>query len=220
MKFLFYQTLNINSLGSDVFFWSDTHFNHLCEHWSVPLWKARGFETVEHHAETLIERWNNKCSNSSICFHLGDFIFGYDSIQNFKQIIKRLKFKELYIMPGNHHSGWRQVFEQQRTNIWNITDQKRVIFVPNYLEIGIEDQHIILSHYPILSFNRQNKGSWCLYGHVHGNLIKHEIGKIYDNAKTFEVSIENCPSPISFVELKEIMDKKSSAVFDQAWGQP
>ena len=214
MKFLFYQALRITSKDSDVYFWSDTHFNHKCPHWEVPLWKARGFNSVEEHNEGLILRWNDTCNENSTFFHLGDFIFGYDSIQNFKEIIRRVRFKELYIMPGNHFSGWKQVFEEQRNNVWNVDGIKRVIFVPNYLETCINGQPIVMSHYPILSFNGQSKNSFCIYGHVHGNLIKNEIGKLYSKAKTYEVTVENSPSPISLKTIKEYFRDREAVTFD------
>lgn len=214
MKFLFYRPIKITAKDHEVCFWSDTHFNHLCEHWDTPLWKARGFDSIEEHNEVLIQRWNEKSKQNSIFFHLGDFIFGYDSIQYFKDIIRRVNFKELYIMPGNHNSGWKQVFEEQHGNVWNIDRDKRVIFLPNYIETQINGQMIVLSHYPILSFNHQSKDGWCLYGHVHGNLIKNEIGKLYSEAKTQEITVEACPSPITFGELRSKFKNKSNVSFD------
>lgn len=214
MKSLFYKPLNIVGKNHDICFWSDTHFNHCCEHWKIPLWKARGFDSVEQHNEALIERWNSKSNFNSTFFHLGDFIFGYNSIDNFKQIIQRLNFKDLYIMPGNHCSGWKQVFEEQRGNIWRVNDHKTVTFVPNYLEIRANGQSMVLSHYPILSFNGQSDCGYCLYGHVHGNLIKNEIGKLYGNAKTMEVTIEATPSPVTLAEVHAFMRTKNLVSFD------
>lgn len=208
-----YQPVKLSVGEENVFFWSDTHFNHKCERWPVPLWKLRGFSSVEEHNSQLIERWKQTCNSSSIVFHLGDFIFGYDSIQHFKSIISEVPFKELYIMPGNHNSGWKQVFEEQKSNIWYLSN-KRVIFIPNYLEAMIGRQLVVMSHYPILSFNGQSKGSICVYGHVHGNLEKNEIGKLYSQAKTIEVTVEQCPSPISLKQIKLQLENKQPIVFD------
>jgi calcineurin-like phosphoesterase family protein len=214
MKFLFYQSLKISAKNENVCFWSDTHFNHRCDHWEVPLWKARGFNSVHEHNEGLISRWNAVSNSNTIFFHLGDFIFGYDSIHHFKEIIRRVNFKDLYIMPGNHNSGWKQVFEEQHGNIWKINDHKRVIFVPNYLEACVNGQNLVMSHYPILSFNGQSKDSICLYGHVHGNLIKTEVGKMYSQAKTMELCVETCPSPVTFEEIWIKFKNKTNVSFD------
>jgi calcineurin-like phosphoesterase family protein len=214
MKSLFYQPIKFNSKDNNIVFWSDTHFNHRCEHWQVPLWRSRGFSSIEEHNNELIFRWNSKSDYNTVFFHLGDFIFGQDSISNFKSFVNRANFKELYIMPGNHNSGWKQVFESQHQNVWHISSEKRVIFIPNYLEIVVDDQFIVLSHYPILSFNGQNKKGFCLYGHVHGNLIKNEIGKLYSKANTLEVTFEGSPFPVNFDEVKSIMKHKQGVSFD------
>lgn len=214
MKFLFYQPIKVLAKDYQVCFWSDTHFNHKCEHWELPLWKARGFSSVEAHNEGLIARWNTRSKSDTTFFHLGDFIFGYDSIKHFKEIIQRLNFKDLYIMPGNHCSGWKQVFEEQKGNIWYVSENKRVVFLPNYAEAVINGQMFVLSHYPILSFNGQAKGGICLYGHVHGNLIKNEIGSLYSKAKTLEVTVENSPFPMTFGDVKAHFKHKESVSFD------
>lgn len=214
MKYLFYQPLKIVAKDYEICFWSDTHFNHKCEHWEIPLWKARGFNSVEEHNEGLIKRWNEKSNQKTTFFHLGDFIFGYDSIVHFKNIIRRLSFKDLYIMPGNHCSGWKQVFEEQKSNVWNVDEGKRVIFIPNYLEAYINGQPVVMSHYPILSFNSQSKNGICIYGHVHGNLIKNEIGKLYAKARTLEVTIENSPSPMTFGEVRSFFKGREPVSFD------
>lgn len=215
MKSLFYQPIRIEAKPHQVCFWSDTHFNHKCEHWSIPLWRARGFESIEEHNETLIERWNEKSNMDTTFFHLGDFVFGFNSIEAFKKIIRRVNFKHLFVMPGNHCSGWKQVFEEQTNkNTWSVAPGKMVTFVPNYLEVVVNGQMFVLSHYPILSFNGQSKGGYCLYGHVHGNLSKNEIGKLYDKAKTMEVTVESAPYPVTFADVRSYMKTKEFISFD------
>jgi len=117
-------------------------------------------------------------------------------------------------MSGNHCSGWKQVFEEQKGNVWHINENKRVIFIPNYIEANINGQMFVMSHYPILSFNGQSKNGICLYGHVHGNLIKNEIGKLYSKARTLEITVENSPSPINFEEIKNYFKNRESISFD------
>ena len=78
--------------------------------------------------------------------------------------------------------------------------------MPNYVEVVVGNQFLVLSHYPILSFNSQSNGAICVYGHVHGNLIKNEIGKLYSEARTVEVTVEACPHPIT---LRELVSKAS-----------
>lgn len=214
MKHLFYKPLKLSSTDENFVFWSDTHFYHACAHWPIPLWKARGFSSINDHNEGLIERWNAKCTEETTFFHLGDFIFGVDAGNNFKDILRRVNFKTLYVMPGNHYSGWRHVFEEQRSNVWDIGPRKRVVFVPNYLETILNGQLFVMSHYPILSFNGQSKGSICLYGHVHGNLSKNPINSIYSKARTYEVTVENNPFPVNLKEVKDQFKFAEPITFD------
>ena len=214
MKYLFYKPIKVVCEDRDASFWSDTHFNHACLHWPIPLWKTRGFSSIEEHNEGLIKRWNSVCTDQTTFFHLGDFIFGVDSKVHFKSIINRLNFKIMYIMSGNHTSGWKHVFEEQKSNVWDVSPTKRVVFVPNYIEAFINGQMLVMSHYPILSFNGQSKNSICLYGHVHGNLSKNPIGELYSQARAYEVTVENSPLPINLKELKNMFKNKPPAVFD------
>ena len=89
MKYLFYKPIKVVCEDRDASFWSDTHFNHACLHWPIPLWKTRGFSSIEEHNEGLIKRWNSVCTDQTTFFHLGDFIFGVDSKVHFKSIINR-----------------------------------------------------------------------------------------------------------------------------------
>lgn len=214
MKFLFYKPIKVSNSPDNVFVWSDTHFNHKCEHWTIPLWKARGYDSVELHNEGLIKNWNLTVRPDSTAFHLGDFIFGMNSYEQIKNILTRLNFKDLYIMPGNHSSGWKQLFEQVKLNVWNISEDKRVIMIPNYAETIVDGQMFVLSHYPILSYNGQSRGAICLYGHVHGNMQSNNLGKLYAQAKTMEVTVEASSTPVSFEYITNYFSKKPTLTFD------
>jgi calcineurin-like phosphoesterase family protein len=214
MKFLFYRPLKITNDENNILFWSDTHFGHKCTHWNNPLWKMRGFQSVEEHDETLIERWNKSSTIETIFFHLGDFIFGFDSVDRMENILSRLLFKHLYIMPGNHCSGWKQHFERKTTNIWHFNSNKKVFFIPNYVESYINNQPLVLSHFPIVSWNGQGKGSWMLHGHCHNNLHKSEIGPLLYKTKIMDVGVENCSYPISFKAINAYFSQKPTITYD------
>lgn len=214
MKFLYYKPLKITEDENNICFWSDTHFGHKCDSWELPLWKVRGYSSVGEHDEKLISKWNSISTSESVFFHLGDFIFGFDTVERFQIILKRVQFKTLYIMPGNHSSGWKQNFENQIKHTLYLTEHKKVIFVPNYLEVIANNQPIVLSHYPIASFNGQAKGSWMLHGHCHGNLYKSEVGPLLYKAKMFDVGIENSPFPQTLKELNKHFKDRDNVTYD------
>lgn len=210
MKEYFYKPVKINSTDHDVLFWGCMHYGHDPK-WDVPIWKSRGYNSSFEHDEGLIFNWNKKASASTIGFLLGDTIFGHNADDRLTSLLNRLDFKELYIMSGNHQAGYKQLIERVQDNIFlpSASGCKKVHFVPNYLEAFINGQHTVLSHYPILSWNGAGKGTYHLFSHVHGNLNRSELGRLYVNTGlNYEVSVENCPAPITFGELRTEMRKK------------
>lgn len=219
MKFTnyFYEPLKLNK--PDVWFWSDLHMGHKCESWENPLWKGRGFSSVEEHDFQLIERWNEKISNQSIVFHLGDILFGFGGEERLTNLLDRLNFSELYLMFGNHHAGMKQILEKSSITAEGIRyidlNYKAVYFIPNYFEMFVCGQSIVCSHYPIASWNGQSKGSFMIHGHCHGNLHNSEVGKLlYNSCKILDVGVECCPYPMSFSEIKTFFNNKENKTFD------
>jgi calcineurin-like phosphoesterase family protein len=213
MKDLFYKTLKINSTDHDVLFWGCMHYGHDPK-WDVPIWKTRGYDSSMQHDEGLIYNWNKKASASTIGFLLGDTIFGHMADERLISLFNRLDFKELYIMSGNHQAGYKQLIERVQDNILlpTASEYKQVHFVPNYLETSINGQFIVCSHYPILSWNGAGKGAYHIFSHVHGNLNRSELGRMYlKTGLNYEVSVENCPSPITFGELRAEMRKRTQS---------
>lgn len=203
---------------TNVWFWSDMHLGHKCEHWETPLWKNRGFNSVEEHDETLIERWNDNLGEESEIFHLGDIMFGFDGEQRLTEVLNRLTFKTLYLFSGNHAGGYKQLLSKssEENGIRYLGfGNKKVYFVPNYLEIIVCGQPIVLSHYPLVSWNGQAKGSWMLHGHCHGNLWNSDIGKtLYIHCKIRDVGVEEVCYPISFENVRMRFKEKKNKTFD------
>ena len=213
----FWEPLKFSS--TDIWFWSDMHLGHRCESWLNPLWKVRGFETLEEHDECLIKSWNDNLKSSSVMFHLGDILFGANGQERIQTFLNLLNFKELYILSGNHSAGYKQILassliKEDGVRYLNYGD-KIVYFVPNYLEMYICGQPIVCSHYPLVSWNGQSKGSWMIHGHCHGNLYKSELGKLlYNSSKIKDVGVECSSKPLSFSEIKTYFNNKENKTFD------
>jgi calcineurin-like phosphoesterase family protein len=202
MKDFFYKPLKIEDKEDNIFFWSDMHLGHRCVHWDNPLYKQRGFNTVEEHDAALVKRWNETVSFDSIVFNLGDMLFGNNGFQRLINYFEILNFKTMYLLFGNHTAGTKQVFESIEGNVFDVNSEKQVIFCPNYVESFINGFPCALSHYAIASFNGQSKGGFMIHGHSHGNLYKSELGKTLYQARIIDVGIENCSHPISFHQIK------------------
>ncbi|WP_298751870.1 metallophosphoesterase family protein [uncultured Arcobacter sp.] len=133
-----------------VFFTSDTHFDHK----RMAEW--RRFDSVEEMNETIIENWNKVVRGCDTVYHLGDF-FWKENID----IANRLNGNVNWVK-GNH--DYRSMFKVGRFN--KITDSIHTI--------KIEEQPIVLCHYPLKQWNRQPYNVYHLHGHAHGCLKSRE----------------------------------------------
>lgn len=211
-----------HSNDNKVFVFSDIHYRHNPS-WPVPLWKMRGFNSVQEHDATIAERIIKKIKPNDTLILLGDTVVGAgkDSTEVFKGLIDIIPCNNLYVMAGNHGSGYKQLFkgsldsgqsidEYYRLNIPVGNPHKIVYFIPNYYEVYVNGQAIVLSHYALLSWNGMNKGSIHLFGHSHNNLSNCDwVKNNYLCGKCLDVGPESVHEPISFSEIMEIMkDRK------------
>lgn len=209
MKSLFYKPIKINAPDEDVFITSDLHLHQLCDNWDNPLWKMRGFSSVQSHLDGIIKNWNSVVKNTSIVFNLGDTIFQKDGEKHLMEFFHKVNFRHMYIMRGNHGSGFDSVLGKLSENILQI-GEKTVIFCPNYIEAIINKQSVVLSHYFIGSWNGQNSskgGSYMLHGHSHQSLLNGELASYISRVRALDVGIDATGFPFSFKEIKEKLEK-------------
>lgn len=200
---------------NNIFWFGCFHYNHNPVHWDTPLWKKRGFNSVNEHNQVLVERWNKKVKSDSIVFYLGDIVFGKDAEKTLQHLFNTLNFKELYLMPGNHYSGLKQFFyknfdygiDKYYRLTFRATDTKIAHIIPNYYEIYVKGVPIVMCHYPVKCHNGYAHESICLHSHVHGS-FNDSLPTTLDKGKILDVGPESVGGPISFDEAKAIMDKK------------
>lgn len=142
-----------------VFFTSDTHFGHR----NVLKFCNRPFESVKDMEQQLVANWNNFVTDQDIVFHLGDFSW-WDSNTEITRICSKLNGKQIYLVPGNHDldKGWRKVPD-------------RMTILGAVVQLWIRDHKTgellfkaVLSHYPLMTWNRREEGVPNLHGHLHG----------------------------------------------------
>jgi calcineurin-like phosphoesterase family protein len=200
------QPLRINHPEDNVFFWGCLHLNHGPK-WQVPLWKMRGFNSVQEHNEAIEIAWRKSLNEESIIFLLGDTCFGYQAEEYMDSFFHRVPFKEVYWLPGNHTAGWKQFLCKSDSEGVIDRGYQKIYLTPNYLEMFINGHSVVASHYPIASWNGQGKGSYMVHAHVHGTLDKSELGKVLYRSRIKEVSVEKCSEPISFNNIKKSFDQ-------------
>lgn len=151
----------------EIFFSSDIHFSHRNivrgttswrnEDGSIPMDSVRDFDTIDDMNETIIKNFNDKIGQNDLLFLLGDIAFG--GYQNIEIFLDRLVCKNISLIYGNHDQ-----------NIKKNVDGIQEMFLLNcvdYREINLADQDFVLCHYPLSSWNKMNKWTIHLHGHVH-----------------------------------------------------
>ena len=185
----------------NIFFISDLHIGHK----NVIKFDNRPFVDVEEMHTELIKRWNSVVGDNDIVYFLGDLSFSRDELTTW--FIYSLKGKINFIL-GNHD----KMKDISKLGRWeNIHEYGTEINVKDDDTIASRGsngyQRIIMSHYPILSWNKSHYGAWHLHGHCHGSLIK--SNQDYYKRKVMDVGC-NCIdyTPISYTQVKEIMSKR------------
>lgn len=191
----------------NIFFISDLHVGHK----NVIKFDGRPFADVDEMHIEMIKRWNEVVGDDDIVYYLGDLAFARDELT--KWFIYSLKGKINFIL-GNHDK-MRDIVKLGRWE--NVHEYGTEINVKDEDSIGSRGsngyQRIIMSHYPILSWNKAHYGSWHLHGHCHGSLMKSQ--QDYYKRKVMDVGCNVIDyTPISYEKVKGIMVKKSISAVD------
>jgi calcineurin-like phosphoesterase family protein len=156
-------------------FTADTHFGHL----GAMKKFRRPFQDVREMNQTLIGNWNSVVQPEDWVFHLGDF--GKWAGVNLEQVFNLLSGTKVLIV-GNHDSP------ETLSLSWREKAQSAFVTVGG--------QRAWLSHHPRRSWNEREKGTWHLYGHVHGSK---RLGGF-----SLDVGVDCWGfQPISFAQIKE-----------------
>jgi calcineurin-like phosphoesterase family protein len=163
-----------------IYFTSDTHFNHT----NIIKYCDRPFEDINEMNKVLIKNWNKRVGKREIIYHLGDFGFG-----KIEDILNRLN-GQIILIQGSHEKS-------------AFIHKDRFKEIVPLKEILYQKQAIVLCHYAMRVWPKSHYNSWHLFGHSHGTL--EPIGKSWD------VGVDNNNfTPLSFNEIKEIMDKREN----------
>jgi len=188
-----------NSSEINVFFSSDFHHSHVNIVKGTTVWpdtsSCRNFNSIQEMNQTIINGINNKVGENDILYNLGDWSFGHPS--NIQYFRNQIICKNIHLILGNHDKYIRK----NKDDIQNIFSS-----VQNYAEIQIDNQRIILFHYPIVSWAGMKRETIHLFGHVHS--------KYQGQGKSLDVGIDNyyklfgTYEPFSYKEILKITENK------------
>lgn len=191
---------------------SDMHFFHKNVTKEGNNFDNRPFNSLVEMHQYMKEKWNSKITNGDTVYILGDIAMRGTN-EELIALVAQLKGRKVLIK-GNHDD----VSDMRYKNVFaEIYDYKEIT---DYVD---QDAYkLVLSHYPILMWNGQHRGTIHLYGHTH-NTYENEFyqeclrklnmemlmrsEKCYDIARAYNVG---CMMPYMNYEprtLKEILNK-------------
>lgn len=175
----------------NIFFTSDNHFSHKRIKEFCP--NTRNGDDVLEMDRLMIKAWNAKVPPSGTVYMLGDFSFA--TAERTERILSQLNGEKHFIF-GNHDKVVRK----------NPHIIAKFASTQEYKEISYEKTRIVMSHYPMREWNHMHRGSFHLFGHVHGNLDKHVWGRSMD------VGIDSRPNgdmaPWGWEEINKILTNR------------
>lgn len=172
---------------------SDLHFGHK----NIIKYENRPFNSVEEMDKAIINMWNKTVEKDDLVYILGDF--SWYKGQKTNEILNQLNGKKILVI-GNHDE-----------NFLNDKDFDRKLFeeICYYKEIQKHKTKIVMSHYPIISWNGKLNGAFHLYGHVH--TIKNEdTDYMYKLEKIFNCFNICLDKNKRLLDLEEIICKEKN----------
>lgn len=164
-----------------IFYTADTHFGF----YPIIHATARPFSSVQEMDAAIIRNWNDAVSPDDTVYILGDFAYDKGDIPD--TYFRVLNGKK-HLIRGNHDAS---LDHQER--FFEFCES-----VTDFLETDDGDDHIIMSHYPMV----HNKKSYMIHGHIHN-----KRGPGYEILKTLP-HVLNAGVDINFfrpVTLKELI---------------
>ena len=172
---------------------SDLHFGHA----NVIKHDSRPFLNVDEMDRVMMERWNAMVNEDDDVYVVGDFC--YRSGRATEWYLSRLKGRK-HLIVGNH--DWRTLQNDKAMSMF--------VSVDRLLELEDNGIFIVLCHYPMAEWNYSSRGSWHIYGHIHGNKnTTYEFMRTLDHALNAGASV-NGYAPVPFDVLIENNRKHNS----------
>jgi len=183
------------------FFTADQHFYHK----NVITYEKRPFKDVDEMTGVMIENNNAIVTDNDDLYIIGDHSFGNPG--QITEVLKALKGRK-HLIWGNHDSGIKTAHHKYFHSI------------SDYVEIRIDEQKLVLFHYPIIAWNGQGHGSIHLHGHTHYNIKPGQKSEghrpdVY-NVNKINVGVDLWDfKPVSFAQvMAEVERRRAESIMD------
>ena len=138
---------------------SDLHFGHK----NALNFDERPFENVDEMARVIISAWNSKVAQDDDVYVIGDF--QYRDEKSPEWYLNQLKGHK-HLIIGNHDN----LLIENEAVMKHFESVEKIQYVSDMLEGS--RVHVVLCHFPILSWNKKMHGSYHVYGHIHANELE------------------------------------------------
>jgi calcineurin-like phosphoesterase family protein len=139
---------------NNIWFASDFHFGHKF----IIQACNRPFSTIEEMDSILIENANKVVNRDDLMIFLGDFCQWKDkATQSFYHYFSQFNCLNWAWVYGNHDKKIKNALKSH----------KNIIYQGDLLDINIDGTDVMLSHYPMKSWDKSFHGSLHGFGHVH-----------------------------------------------------
>ena len=159
----------------------------------------RGFVSVEEMEDTIVQNFNSILTKRDVLYHLGDFYWENDMI-GIKNFIKRLNFKKLIFLRGNHDKPLIRYMKQTK-------DSRLELHSDLFLKDSGCSLH--LYHYPVFCYDKKyNNGQFeeYKYIHLHGHQHKNQNGELMKVKGAVNVNVDmNDYKPLNINDIIEIV---------------
>ena len=137
---------------SRTLFISDLHFSHA----NIIRYDERPFGSADEMDDAMVALWNETVNDADLVYVLGDISWARPD--KTARIFGSLKGRK-FLVRGNHDTDKL------------LTPEVRECFIgiERYVDTMVGNRRVVLSHFPIMFFDRCLHGVVHLYGHVHNS---------------------------------------------------
>lgn len=228
------KSLKFSSAKTKLLWCSDFHMGHTPS-WkdTPPLWKSRGFTSIEDHDSWLRDQWHRIVDAETVVFDLGDRTFSDPKGERFRQTT--IWPGRQLICNGNHRSGHTQIYKEGMKAFLDGRSHDKVIadsisfeiypitvnnltFVGESLHAWIDGFSIYMQHYAPFIWPEIGHGGGACVGHSHGsceplNPGNKEQGSILDVGIDNAIKLNGTPF-FTVDEVKRILISKGKKIKD------
>lgn len=189
-----------------LWFTSDLHLHH--ENILGYTERHKFFADTDEMGRCLIENINSCVSPDDTLWILGDVCMGRGKDESCRKLLDMLVCKDVHLVLGNHDMKDKDLLLAAG-----------FVEVCDYRKIGLGSKHAqaCLMHYPMLTWDRRNSGSYMLHGHIHATPSYNE-GNRENGLRRYDVGVDaNGYMPVSAEQIMSFFDGMEIAQDAGGW---